>query len=228
MDTYYDRLNAFFKENARAALASEDQLVMLHLLHCNNQTGNTGSFYLTDRQLINRTNLTKSQITAAKRRLKNLNLIDFKTNPKAPRAGTQYTLPPLKKLDVKTKTDGDYLSENSAQVKHAWRTCAGENLTGAKAFAMIQLENVYGTQAVVDAINRADLSNTAPRLTINYVKAILENKKGEINHAGTSKKPAAATSKSTGAAVGRFGGADEFDHDVPPEYRKYMSSKPAT
>ena len=93
MKTYYDRLNetfGFFESNI---LPSSAQLVMLWLLHFNNRFGNTGQFYLSDNRLSLLTNLSKGTITNTKRVLKNLGLIDFKSNKDSPRQGTLYILP---------------------------------------------------------------------------------------------------------------------------------------
>lgn len=92
MATYYDGLNAFFKLNEANPLASSAQLVYLHLLHINNREWNTGSIRVSDGELRTRTRLSKQTITEAKRILKNLGLIDFKTNRNKPREGTDYTL----------------------------------------------------------------------------------------------------------------------------------------
>ena len=224
MDTYYDRLNAFFKFNAAHPMPPDDQLVMLHLLHHNNRLNNIGQFYLTDLQLAEQTHLSKSKITAIKRRLKNLGLLNFKTNPKAPAAGTQYTLPPLKKSDAKSQVGGNYRSENSEEIKKAWRECAGENLTGGVAFGMIQFENEHGTKAVVDAIFKAHQSGVDRRHMFNYVRAVLENKGGAERartYRNTNGKIAA---DAAGRPVKRN---DEFDFDVPPEYRKYLAGAQA-
>ena len=93
MKTYYDRLNetfGFFESNIPQSSA---QLVMLWLLHFNNCFGNAGQFYLSDNRLSLLTNLSKGTITNAKRELKNLGLIDFKSDKKSPRQGTLYILP---------------------------------------------------------------------------------------------------------------------------------------
>ena len=225
MDTYYDRLNAFYRANRQSPLSAHEQLVMLHLLQLNNEHGNCGQFYLSDVLLAERTQVPKSEITPIKRNLKNAGLIDFRTNPHNPRAGTLYTLPPLKKSGAQISTNqpetGQYRSTNSEEVKKAWRECAGEELTGGRAFGMIQLENAYGTKAVVDAIIKADQSNTQPRLTFNYVKAILENAKKGAN-ANAKRKPAGGT------AVRSAQRREEFhDDEFPPEYQYLIENAQA-
>ena len=93
MKTYYDRLNGTFGFFESNILPSSAQLVMLWLLHFNNRFGNTGQFYLSDNRLSLLTNLSKGTITNTKRVLKNLGLIDFKSDKNSPRQGTLYILP---------------------------------------------------------------------------------------------------------------------------------------
>lgn len=79
-----------------------------------------------------------------------------------------------------------YLSTNSDEVIKAWRECAGEHLTGGAALGLIDLENLYGTQAVVDAIYAADQANTRMKISFNFVKTVLENRlKGDEKLART-------------------------------------------
>ena len=77
MVTYYDRLNAVFKFFEKEPLTPAAQLLVLHLLQLNNRLGNTGSVQVSDNQLRSATGLSKQSITDAKRRLKNVGLIDF-------------------------------------------------------------------------------------------------------------------------------------------------------
>ena len=93
MATYYDALNDFYKSNEQERLVSSAQLVYLHLLQLNNRFGNSGRIQVSDRTLEYLTSLNKNTITDAKRTLKNLGLIDFKTEKQKPRQGTTYTLP---------------------------------------------------------------------------------------------------------------------------------------
>lgn len=93
MATYYDGLKDFFKFNEQAPLKSSAQLVYLHLLQLNNRSGNSGRVQVSDRELEHLTSLNKNTVTDAKRTLKNLGLIDFKSNSSKPRQGTTYTLP---------------------------------------------------------------------------------------------------------------------------------------
>ena len=82
------------------------------------------------------------------------------------------------------------LSTNSEEVKQAWFLSEGETLKGGYAVDMIQLENAYGTEALVDAITAARRANTQPRLTYNFLKAVLERqqKGGKTN--GRNNEPA--------------------------------------
>lgn len=90
MATYYDRLNDAFALFAKQPPASSTQLLLLHLLHLHNENMNCGSVQVTDRELISRTRLSKNTITEAKRTLKNLGLIDFKTDKHTPAKLTTY------------------------------------------------------------------------------------------------------------------------------------------
>lgn len=93
MATYYDGLKDFFKFNEQDPLKSSAQLVYLHLLQLNNRSGNSGRVQVSDRELEHLTSLNKNTVTDAKRTLKNLGLIDFKSEKSKPRQGTTYTLP---------------------------------------------------------------------------------------------------------------------------------------
>ena len=92
MKTYYDALNEFFRRNEAEPLASSAQLVYLHLLQLNNSTGRSGQVTVSDRKLMTLTQLSRPTITAAKRTLKNVELIDFDGGKHGQRTGTRYTL----------------------------------------------------------------------------------------------------------------------------------------
>ena len=91
--TYYDALNDFFKRNEIQPLTSSAQLVYLHLLQQSNRHGRSGQVTVSDRELMKLTQLTTHTITAAKRSLKSLGLIDFDGGKRGERRGTIYTLP---------------------------------------------------------------------------------------------------------------------------------------
>lgn len=92
MATYYDALNDFYKLNEQERFVSSAQLIYLHLLHINNRSGNRGYVQVSDRELETMTGFAKQSITRVKQILKNRGLIEFKTDKRNPRAGTQYTL----------------------------------------------------------------------------------------------------------------------------------------
>lgn len=92
MATYYDGLNAFHELNEKNPLTSTAQLVYLHLLHLNNRLGNVGTIQVSDRELEQRTRLSKQSITNAKRTLKGMGLIDFKSDRQSPGRITTYAL----------------------------------------------------------------------------------------------------------------------------------------
>lgn len=75
-----------------------------------------------------------------------------------------------------TRTREGKRSVNSAEVQQAWFDCEGEKLKGGVAFGLIDLENEYGTQVLIDAIFAAHQANSRPRLSFNFVKAVLENR----------------------------------------------------
>lgn len=75
-------------------------------------------------------------------------------------------------------------STNSEEVEQTWFECEGERLKGGVALGLIELENEYGTTAVVDAILEAHRSNSRPRLSFNFVKAVLENQQKGVRQRG--------------------------------------------
>ena len=93
MVTYYNRLKDAFQMFAKKSPASSAQLLMLHLLHLHNENMNCGTVQVTDRDLVIRTRLNKNTITESKRTLKNLGLIDFKTDKHSPNKMTTYFFP---------------------------------------------------------------------------------------------------------------------------------------
>lgn len=210
--TYYDRLNEFFTANELAPLPSSAQLVYLHLLQLNNRQGNAGQFRCTDGHLAEVTRLNKKTVAEARRLLEQEGLLISITQAGNPRAGTLYRLndgekisvspkaptpkvapqqeiPPPKKpapqeLTLPKKPVTDYISSNSAEVKDIWMKCEGEHLYGGAAMGLIELENLYGTEAVCRAIITASQANKYPKLTYNYVRAILENQQKGGNRYG--------------------------------------------
>lgn len=68
-----------------------------------------------------------------------------------------------------------FVSSNSPEVVETWFNCEGEHLRGGNAFGLIELENQYGVETVCAAIIKASQANTEPRLSFNFVKAVLNN-----------------------------------------------------
>ena len=93
--SYYDRLKFAFEKFAEQKLPASAQLVYLHILHEENCHGRTGQVRIADTSIVERTGLSKSTVTETKRRLKNLGLLDFRTEKKGSHVGTQYLLPNL-------------------------------------------------------------------------------------------------------------------------------------
>lgn len=102
--TYYDRLNYAFEKFAQLNPPSSAQLLYLHILHIDNCLGRTGQIHCPDNVISVKTGLSANTVTAAKRTLKNLGLLDFQSDKKNPRAGTIYFLPQniTQKIGVKT------------------------------------------------------------------------------------------------------------------------------
>lgn len=203
--TYYDRLNNAYAQFAQLNAPSSAQLTYLHLLHINNCLGNQDSFYCPDSRLASLSNLSKDSITNAKRYLKNHGLIDFKTA--APRQGTLYILPQIQAVrqgkdqgKVQGKVQGkpsvtnsitipqkrqdeeeDRARDNgynSGAVQEMWFRCTGEKIPGAMTYALYELEQFNGTDALCKAILTAAQENKYERLTLNFIRAVLKNQGG--------------------------------------------------
>lgn len=86
---YFERLNYAFSYAQIKNLPTSTRITYLTLIHKWNAFKQSASFSLSDRELQNLTGLSSNSITAAKRQLKNLKLIDFK----AQKRGTIYFFP---------------------------------------------------------------------------------------------------------------------------------------
>lgn len=115
--TYYDALNDFFKRNGIQPLTSSAQLVYLHLLQLNNRHGRSGQVTVSDRELMKLTQFTTHTITAAKRTLKSLGLIDFDGGKRGERRGTIYTLPIFCGGDCGSDCGGDCGSGENSNIR---------------------------------------------------------------------------------------------------------------
>ena len=161
--TYYDRLNEFYRKNAEKPLPPTSQLLMLHILQLNNELGNPGVIECSDGKLREITQLSKQSITDGKRRLKNGGYLDFKVSKE--RKVTIYQLP------------GEIKPQNicSPEVQDVWLKCEGETLRGGVALGLVDLEKLYGTKKLIEAIIVASQANTRDRLSFNFVRAVLRN-----------------------------------------------------
>lgn len=81
---------------------------------------------------------------------------------------------------------------NSAEVKEMWFKCEGEPIPGGIATGLYTLEKIHGTDVVTQAILKASQANTQPRLSFNFVKAVLERmvKGGVPNGRNTDRNAA--------------------------------------
>lgn len=81
---------------------------------------------------------------------------------------------------------------NSAEVQEMWFRCEGERIPGGIAFGLYELEQLHGTASLCKAIMAASQANTQPRLSFNFVKAVLERQqKGESKNARTDARAVA-------------------------------------
>lgn len=86
---YFQALNYFFQFAQFRNLPASTRLIYLAILHKWNATRRKPNFALSDRELSSLTGLGIGRVvTQAKRQLKNLGLIDFKSSKK----GTTYTV----------------------------------------------------------------------------------------------------------------------------------------
>ncbi|MBD3878699.1 MAG: hypothetical protein SR1Q5_03315 [Quinella sp. 1Q5] len=88
---YIDKMNAWY---AMSAGQPQHVIAVMWLFLClDNVHRKRGWFKIADEQIRDRiTDLSKKDVTDAKRVLKELGAIDFETDPKAPRRGTRYVI----------------------------------------------------------------------------------------------------------------------------------------
>ena len=126
--SYFDYLNPWGKFILRESLKPHVQLVMFHLLFENNRQNNSGTFTLTDRELIDRTGYTPKQISEAKKRLMEFGFIVCETDPDAPRKATRYVMIAKSgskidsKIDSKTDSKTERGNENPIYTRTRART----------------------------------------------------------------------------------------------------------
>lgn len=76
----------------------------------------------------------------------------------------------------------------SAKVQEAWFKCEGEEMNGGVMQGLYPLEETFGTLEVCKAILTASQSNTRARLSLPYVRTILENQlKGESKRVNNTR-----------------------------------------
>lgn len=89
-------------------------------------------------------------------------------------------------INNNTTTNAHATASNiSTELEQCWIDNVGERPRGGIAIKLIELEQVYGTQVLVDAINKAAVHNKEPRLPVAFVMRILENpekSKGEMRN----------------------------------------------
>ena len=88
----------------------------------------------------------------------------------------------VEKKDVKTlrpNTNSAGAREGASQISDELNRCwienVGENPRGGVYIKLLEAEQKYGTEKVVDAVNTAAIYNKEPRLSFAYVLKIIEN-----------------------------------------------------
>lgn len=74
---------------------------------------------------------------------------------------------------------------NSRAVQEMWFKCTGGQIPGAMTYALYELEQFHGTDALCKAILTAAQENKYDRLTLNFLRAVLRNQKGDEGNART-------------------------------------------
>lgn len=77
---------------------------------------------------------------------------------------------------------------NSVEVQQMWFRCEGQQIPGSMIYALYELEQLHGTENLCKAILTASQNNKENRLTLNFLKAVLEKQlKGGNKNVGTSE-----------------------------------------
>lgn len=108
---YFDRLNKAVYYLQLKAVDAPARLAYLMILHKWNDFRRPKQFFLSDRDLQCLTGLSSKSITASKRKLKNLGLIDFK----ASREGTKYFFTDTADTHSKPCSDTPQTARSTAQ-----------------------------------------------------------------------------------------------------------------
>ena len=216
--TYYDRLNAFFRNNEIDPLPPSAQLLYLHLLHENNRLQNPCRFRLSESRLADMTGLSRQTIANAKRALKNRGLIEVNVSPSNPRAGSFYILPdtaePTKKQN--TESDGRQVETNdadiSAELKKTWTwNNDGTPPNETEAYYLADDVKLYGEEKVRQAIIRAGQKKRGS-LSVYFYKMQLGNLTSGKEGAGNARRNAGGNSQ-TVSERGLYGRGE----DTAPE-----------
>lgn len=223
--TYYDRLNAFFRVNEADPLPSSVQLVYLYLLHMSNQVGGSKQFRCSENRLANMTRLNKKTVVEARRVLEQEGFIKCEAATKRTHAGTLYQIieldesaeeelpagePQRRLLEPPAPVaESNYLSVNSAEVLKAWQDCGGEKVKG---FDLVNLENQYGAEALINFIVEAGRLKKYPRMNVLFLKSVISRRTGN----GNSER-----------RIVQFPSAEQqyaiVADELPAEYRQYQS-----
>ena len=79
-----------------------------------------------------------------------------------------------KEKEKETPAPAHFITGLSPEVQEMWFKCEGEQIPGSVALKLYELEKLHSTDVVVKAIETASLANSQPRLSFNFVKAVLE------------------------------------------------------
>lgn len=65
---------------------------------------------------------------------------------------------------------------NAPEVQEMWFKCEGENIPYAMAQTLYELEKIHGVDFAKDVVFTASAENKQPKITLNYLKTIANNK----------------------------------------------------
>ena len=148
-----------------------------------------------------------------KNKNKNKKITTTTTTPTTTERVSAPALTPIQGGNAATQenTGQTVLSTNSAAVQHEWFLWNNANLKGGEALELIQLENLYGTAKLVEAIHAAGCADTRGVLSINFVKKVLArilNEGAEVTK--TARRNAAKVTKVKEAAKTAYDTEDIF------------------
>ena len=174
--TYYDGLNVTFEALKSSTATPSARLVMLYLLQLNNRNGNSGSVEVSDEELHCLTGLSKSSVTDAKQRLKNMGLIDYATDRRKPRRVTHYEIlcftagqKKYKKTAIKPRTSTEERTEDVPAAVAEWEKsplfCGlDDELRGE----LLRLIEKHGEETIRRAMKAAKFANGSKSVNFNY------------------------------------------------------------